>query len=549
MKKLIFLLVLVLAVAAGIVYYKNWRGNFLRKKVPQLVFLKSDSLYRITYDTVYLDEIEGEIVIKNLQLKPDTTYKKTSDSTFPRQLLQVTVPEIVITGVQTNDAILNKEIVAGKIQLSSPQVTMFSNPQSALPQKNDSTATTDKIYKVLLRGLEKISVDSILITNADYHICRWPGGDTVFSGRNINAQLHQITISDSTSTDTSRVLFAKNARLAVKNILIRGKNNLYHYRFNNIQLRSDDRSFTVEKFHIIPLMNEAAHMRAAKWQTDRLDFDFARIRFKQVNVQELLNGNLIANELSIGNASFEIFRDKSYPKKNISKVGHYPHQQFLKVPVDVALKRVVIHSGYIHYKEKNPQTASSGMVAFSDIQATLHNVINRKSASKKNAVSTLKFNCRFLDKIPLSATLQFYLNHPQGKFTAAGTMKAVDATFFNQLSKPMALVEINSGMVNRLDFNLTCNNYSSNGTITLLYDDLKVKLLKMENPRSEYEIKKVASFLVNMTVLNSNPANNKPVRVVTVSRSRDIYRSMFNLIWKSIFEGVQKTVGLDGKIK
>src|SRR5690349_2736731 len=122
MKKLIFLLFLILLIAAGMVYYKRWRRNFVHKKVPELVFLKSDSLYRITYDTVDIDEVDGEILIKNLQLIPDTTYKKPTDTSLPRNLLRVTIPEVYITGVQTDAAVLDKQVLATKIKLSGPVV-------------------------------------------------------------------------------------------------------------------------------------------------------------------------------------------------------------------------------------------------------------------------------------------------------------------------------------------------------------------------------------------------------------------------------------------
>jgi hypothetical protein len=546
MKKLLFLFILILLVAAGMVYYKKWRNKFLRKDVPQLVFLESDSLYRITYDTIDIDEIDGEIMIRNLQLMPDSSYKKSNDSTLPKNLLQVTIPEIIITGVQTDAAVLDKEVIASMIKLTTPVVTMFTNKQSV--KQTDSTETTDKIYKVLLRGLEKISVDTILITDADYHICQWPNGDTIFSSSKINAQLHHINISDSTSTDTSRVLFAQNAMLDVNKILIRRSNQLYYYQFNEIQLQSREKIFAAKNLHIIPLHGEAAHMRAAKWQTDRLDFDLYNLLFKKVNVREILNGNLIAEELSIKNAQFKIFRDKSYPMKKENKVGHYPQQELLKLPIDVALKKITVQDGFIEYKEKNPQTGSSGVVVFNNIYASLHNVTNRRDKIRENGLFTVNFNSRFLNKIPLSATLQFYLNSKNGKFTVNGTMKTTDAAVFNQLSKPMALVEINSGTINSLDFNFICNDYNAKGIIRLLYNDLKIKILKQEDISKEYKAKKMISLLANMTIANANPDKNKPVRIVTVNHARDINKSMFNLIWKSIFEGAQKTVGIDGKI-
>jgi hypothetical protein len=548
MKKLIFLLLLVLLAALGVVYYKKWRKEFVHKKIPELVFLESDSLYRITYDTVDIDEVDGEIMIKNLQLIPDSTYKKPTDSTLPRNLLRVTVPEVYITGIQTDAAMLDKEILASKIKLTSPVVTMFNNRRGAKNNDNgnDTAATTDKIYRILLRGLQKIKVDTIIITDADYHICKWPNGDTVFSGSKINAKLHNILISDSTSTDTSRILFAENASLDVKKVLFRSKNKFYNYVFTDIKLLSAERSFAVEKLQIVPLMGEAAFMRAFKWQTDRLDFDLYDLLFKQVNVQEILNGNLISNQLIIKKASLKIFRDKSYPEKKEKKVGHYPHQDLLKIPIDVALKKITVQSGYIEYKEKNPQTGSSGVLVFDNVSASLLNVSNRNN----NGIMTVNFNSRFLSRIPLSATLQFYMNNKNGKFTANGSMKTTDATIFNTLSKPMALVEINSGTINSLDFNLICDDYKAKGIIRLLYNDLRIKILKQEETGdAAYKSKKVISLLANLTIADANPDKNKPVRIVTVNHQRNTYRSMFNLIWKAIFEGAQKTVGIDGKLK
>lgn len=547
MKKLVFLLLLVLLGALGLVYYKKWRKNFLHKKVPELVFLESDSLYRITYDTVDIDEVDGKIMIKNLQLIPDSTYKKPTDSSLPRNLLRVTVPEVYITGVQTDAAVLNKVIIASKVKLTSPVVTMYNNRYAKNDSnRNDTTATTDKIYKILLRGLEKIKVDSILITDADYHICKWPKGDTVFSGSHINANLLNINISDSTSTDTSRILFAENASLDVKKVELRNKNGFYKYVFNDIKLLSAERSFAVENLHIVPLLSEAAFMRAFKWQTDRLDFDLYNLMFKQVNVQEILNGNLIASQLVIKKAAFKIFRDKSYPQKKEKKIGHYPHQELLQIPVDVALKKVIVQSGYIEYKEKNPQTGSSGVVVFDNVSASLLNVSNRNN----NGILTVNFNSRFLGKVPLTATLQFYMNNRNGKFTANGSMKTTDAAIFNTLSKPMGLVEINSGTIKSLDFNLICDDYKAKGIIRLLYNDLKIKILKQEETgNTAYKPKKVISLLANMTIVDGNPHKDNPVRIVTVNHQRDIYRSMFNLIWKAIFEGAQKTVGIEGKLK
>ncbi|WP_207512073.1 hypothetical protein [Longitalea luteola] len=545
MKKLFFLLILVLLVAGGLIYYKKWRKEFLLEKVPQFVFLKSDSLYRITYDTIDIDEVEGEIVIRNLQLIPDSTYKKPTDSTLPRNLLRVKVAELHVTGVQTDAAVLNKEVIATKIKLTRPVVTMYNNRRGA--KNNDTTPTTDKIYQVLLRGLQKIKVDTIILADADYHICRWPKGDTVFSGLKINAQLHHIDISDSTSTDSTRILFAQSASLDVNKLLLRRSNQLYHYQFTDLTLQSKDRSFAIKKAQITPLLGEAAFLRAAKWQTDRFDVDLHNLLFKNIDVRELLNGNLIADELSVSKTSFKIARDRSYPLRTVSKVGHYPQQELLKIPIDLALKKVIVQDGYIEYKEKVPKTGSSGVLVFDNVYATLHNVTSRRKDIRKNNVFTIHFNSRLLSSIPLTATLKLYYGNNKGRFAVNGSLKSTDATIFNRLSKPMAMVEINSGNINSLDFNLIGNDYNARGIVRLLYNDLKIKILKKDQEEKEIKNRKMVTLLANMAILDANPGKKNDVeRIVSISHPRDVSASIFNLIWKSIFKGVQNTLGITG---
>ena len=234
--------------------------------------------------------------------------------------------------------------------------------------------------------------------------------------------------------------------------------------------------------------------------------------------------------------------------KKESLLGRYPQQSFIKIPVNVAIKKVVIQQGYIQYREKESLTGNTGVVIFDDIHATLHNVTNNPADLRKNGVCTINFNSKFLHNIPLTATLQLYLNSNNGKFTVNGNMGSLDATVLNSLSKPMALVAINSGTVTSLDFNLKGNDNRIKGLVRLLYDDLKIKILKKDEESPGYKKKKVMSLMANIMVKNANPGKNKPVRIVSVSHPRDVYRSIFNFIWKSIFEGVQKTVGIDGKL-
>jgi hypothetical protein len=243
---------------------------------------------------------------------------------------------------------------------------------------------------------------------------------------------------------------------------------------------------------------------------------------------------------------FKIFRDLSYPREDKSKVGNYPHQMLMKAPMDVALENVVIRSGLIEYKEKNPKSDSSGKVRFQNVSAVIHHVTNRTEDLSKNSVCTLFFKSNFLGKAPITATLQMYLIDPHGKFSIKGTMSSVDAPVFNELTRPMGLAAIEKGKINRLDFNLTGGDTEIRGTVLLLYNDLKVTLLKKDEEHNELKKKKLASLLANVMIIDENPKKNKTPRTAIITRfPRDIQKSFFNLLWKSIFAGVKQTVGIE----
>lgn len=545
MKKLIILLVLILLVAGGIIFYKNWRGRFLRKGLPELVFLKSDSLYRITYSNIDVDEINGEIRISNLELTPDTTYKKISDSTLPRNLFHVTIPDLYISGLRTKEALLNKEIVAGRVQITNPSVTLFKNLYGARSDRAADVSSSD-INRLILRSLELIRIDTIAITGANYYVSDWADRDTSFAGAIIAAQLFDVNISDSTAYDTSRILFAKRADLSVKKVVIGNGKGQYRFIFNDIDLDIAQRLFTVQSISMAPRLNEAAFVRSLTYQQDRYDLDFTRLRFTDINVQGLLSGSLIAGELEMGDASFKIFRDKSLPRDGKSKVGKYPQQALVKVPFDLSIRKLTINHGFIEYKEKNPKTDSSGSIRFHDVYATLHNITNRKDDIDKDSVCTLHFNSNFLDKAALKATLSMYLNSNNGRFTIKGYMKGARATVFNLVAKPLGMAEFEEGSVNSLEFDLAGNDYAMNGSLLMRYDGLKVSLLKQDEEEKKYKKKKLASFIANMTIKDANPNKKGELRRVhLVNFPRDPQKSFFNLLWKSIFAGVKETVGID----
>jgi hypothetical protein len=98
---------------------------------------------------------------------------------------------------------------------------------------------------------------------------------------------------------------------------------------------------------------------------------------------------------------------------------------------------------------------------------------------------------------------------------------------------------IKSGNIKSFDFNLKGNNVKAVGDAVLLYNNLKIKLLK--NREEEIKNRSVSSFFANILIKDQNPSNGN-TRTGKIAFDRVMTKSFFNIVWKSIFDGAKKSI-------
>jgi hypothetical protein len=131
------------------------------------------------------------------------------------------------------------------------------------------------------------------------------------------------------------------------------------------------------------------------------------------------------------------------------------------------------------------------------------------------------------------------LNDHQGRFQLDATLGEMPAVALNPLLRPMALAELEKGKINSLQYHMNATNLHAKGTVLIKYDDLKIKLLKKDEDKNKYKTKFFPTLAAGVVMKSSNPQNDK-MRVGNVDYKRDIYRSIFNIMWKSMFSGIKK---------
>jgi hypothetical protein len=144
----------------------------------------------------------------------------------------------------------------------------------------------------------------------------------------------------------------------------------------------------------------------------------------------------------------------------------------------------------------------------------------------------------------VDARLVMLLRDPQGRFSIDGDIGAIDVMALNPLTQPMGLARMEKGRIGNLHFNLSATDSSSEGKLLIRYRDIKISLLKKDKDENKYEKKGLASLAAGILLKKSNPEGGDAAREEEVHFKRILNKSMFNLIWKSIFTGIKQTMGI-----
>ena len=146
----------------------------------------------------------------------------------------------------------------------------------------------------------------------------------------------------------------------------------------------------------------------------------------------------------------------------------------------------------------------------------------------------------------IHAKLGFDMLSKTGYHTYSGTVGSMKATAFNRILTPLLNVEIASGNIKKVAFNMEGTDHKNWGDFRFDYDDLKISLLnKKKDENGEQSSKKVVSFLINELLINdSNPDKKGVYTVAKVNYTRVPEHTFFKTLWQSLLDGIKQCAGI-----
>ena len=491
---------------------------------------------KVTVENIQLPESKNGSRINITKMLYDAPQKIVHVNSIQQYKAGNTTPVVDIKNVQLNqlntDAfIINHQLKAGLISCDGGLITIYKKKKKRVSGEDAIELSSDLIDEAQIGGIKLANTKIVIKDPSNESEIPFIINDVTFSASKVLSVTNSSTIND--------IINNAEWELSAGGFSFITKEKLYQFGAEGMLLNNKTGTIKVKRILLKPQLTEAEFTMASTVQKDRLDLSFSNIYLQGVNFKKLISTKILEAETASLQPLIKIFNDRTLPFSTTSKVGKYPQQLLTKLPFPFYVKKIIVNNGEVFYKEKARKSEMAGTPYFTKINGTIANVTNIPAKIKANKIMRLNVSSLFLGTAIIKTEWLLPLNLEDTLFTVTGEVGQMDAIVLNQIIEPLGMVSIKNGTIHKLIFDLKCNNYYGEGHVTFLYNNLKVEVLKM----SDEELKKrgLASFLANTFIKNDNP-NNNSTYVGNVDFKRDITKSFFNLLWKSIFDGVKKTV-------
>jgi hypothetical protein len=545
-QKVLFYTVLIIAFLALVasIILNNYLPPVLQKKLKSSIRESSDSLYTVNFTDADVNILAGNIAINNATLKVDKAVyeKKKKAGTAPNNLYDLRVKHIELSGIHAFKLYFSKKIEVDKMVLTQPEIDMSyeANNKEDKPSKDKRT-----IWQRISKSLHSVRVGEILLNDLKFRHTNYATTKPQRTDiREMNLRAVDLFIDSTTQGDTSRFFYCKDVITEIKNYSGKAGNGLYMYHFNNIKLSTRTSQLNIQGVTYKPVNSL---LFFTKSHSERFNLTLDSV---QVNNFDFFNyyvyRTFTASGITLSKGTLDIFgAPNKTPDLKTDKVVTFPHVALRKLDFGIRIDTLNIKKLNVIYGEHNNKSNKNGQLTFNHTSGRMLNITNNKAALKKNNIMKINITSYFMQRGRLDVAFRLNLTDENAAFNYRGSLGPMKLSALNQAIMPISMVKIREGSLKRFDFNVDANRHVAKGKMTMLYNDLKIGLLKLEDD-GRLKKKGLMSFFANAFVIEHNNPDEpgKAPRTANITFVRPVNYPFFKLAWKVLFAGVKECAGV-----
>ncbi len=484
--------------------------------------------HELNIGQINFNRSEKHIGISQLKVTPFTSSK--TENRFI-----ISAPSMEFTDFDINEALNNNHFSFNLIDINKPEISIEIN--KAVKGDKIEIARNFDLYPYVESYVDKINVGKLQLNDVALHF-NWLGKRQV--NRKINLNFSTIDISEDHRPEN--LLNSKEFEISTTKLESESKNGMYRFTVDSLIYNSARHNIVFKKVAVSPMLSKKEFQLKADFQTDYLTSHTAFIELSGIDENLWLKEKILkADKFTAGPTNLTIFRNKRYPF-NHSQKPPWPQELVKNMKRPFVFDSVELLPSNIKYSELLDISNEPGYIDFNNLTLKAGRISNMDSILQITPHFKVEASAQLFNSSNISATVDFDMTSKNYKHTLIGSMSKMPLSTFNNMIEKSAPISVESGQLNRFDFNLTLDDKVATGELYFGYDDLKVNILSLDDNGSK--ISKFATFWANKMILNSKNPKGNTFEPQPIYYQRDPERSIINYWWKSIFTGAKTTIGI-----
>jgi hypothetical protein len=527
-------------------YYSEKLRPVITSELKDLVFTATDSLYHIEFSTIRTNWITGNASLYDVNIIPDTMALKRLHlkQTGPNNVYTIRVKRLMIRGFHPFTLYRKNKLQIDELLFLRPDITMVNKQQPYNEGKPPRPRYNP--YDYISRYLAELQVSNINLRDIKFkYINNNSNKPVADSLSNLNITLKDWLIDAKSAEDPKRLYLLKDVVLSMNDYVYRSPDSLYHIKMNKLDFRATTGRLKIKQFTVVPQHPEMEFSKAAGYAKDRFNISFNEISLSGIDFPLYISRQeLFAKDMQVNNGFVAVFNSNTLPGKGMPKKGQFPHQLLQNIYGTLTVQKLHLNDIDFSYATYNRRSKQKGSLTFNKTSGIISNVTNAPKYKALNPVMTAKLHSKFMDKGALDVDFKFHLTAKNGFFNYKGHLRNMDGRLLNKITRPVAMLQIKSGYIDDLRFDIRANEDLALGTLDFRYHDLGVRLLEPSEDSDRLVSKGFMSFLANNLIINSgNPDRDGHFVSAKINYQRPATASFFSFIHKSLFQGIRHSIG------
>lgn len=535
------------AFGAASLYFTVKVKPVIANEIKALVVSTTDSLYRIEFSGFEINLLTGNASLENVKFIPNNRIleKLVLLKRAPNNTYDVELKKLSVLAFHPLRIWYSQELDIDQIVVNHPKISMI-NKQFDFNEKRAPRPVVSP-YTYISKVLKQLSVQTIDFKEVSFkYIDNNQPAPIADSVEHLNVTLTDWLIDPHSASDTTRLYLLKDIRINLPDYFYATPDSLYHIQLSEMNFSTSTGTLNIDKFALLPRYSEMRFGTVAGFAKDRFNIQMNNLSLEAINLPLYIKKQeVFAKRMRIGEGRVAVFNNNELKKIDSPRIGQYPHQLLQKFGSKLTVGQLDLNNINISYSEFDKKSRQKGRITFEHTSGRITNITNSETQKAKNPVMEAVLTTYMMGQGKLDTKFTFDLLAKDGAFAYSGILHGLNGPALNKVTKPLGMVHIKKGTIKELSFDMKGNEYGATGTMNFKYNGLAIAVLKRDEDTDWLIRQGFLSFMANNFLIKpDNPGKNGILTSAKIDYKRALNRSFFNLIWKSLFQGVKYSVGI-----